>query len=119
MATRSNIGMINRDGTVTAIYCHWDGYPDNQMPLLTGNYNTPEKVEELLSLGNLSYLAENLGEKHDFGNNVEGWCMAYGRDRGESNQDAKVYPSKDSHLLYENDYTYLFTQNGEWVCKKN
>lgn len=25
MSTRSNIGVLNNDGTVTAIYCHWDG----------------------------------------------------------------------------------------------
>ena len=27
MSTRSNIGIINADGSVTAIYCHNDGYP--------------------------------------------------------------------------------------------
>jgi len=29
MATRSNIGIVNEDGSVTGIYCHWDGYPEN------------------------------------------------------------------------------------------
>lgn len=25
MATRSNIGIVNQDGSITGIYCHWDG----------------------------------------------------------------------------------------------
>lgn len=29
MATRSRIGIENQDGTVTSVYCHWDGYPEN------------------------------------------------------------------------------------------
>lgn len=111
--------MINPDGTVTAIYCHWDGYPENQMPILTGSYSTPEKVQELLALGNLSYLAESIGEKHDFGKDVEGWCMAYGRDRGDSKQEAQLYDGISHPALYENDYTYLFTRNFQWICKKN
>jgi len=28
MATRSNIAIENQDGTVSAIYCHFDGYID-------------------------------------------------------------------------------------------
>jgi len=27
MSTRSNIGIVNGDGSVKAIYCHFDGYP--------------------------------------------------------------------------------------------
>jgi hypothetical protein len=36
------------------IYVHWDGYPSHMIPILRKNYNTVEKVEELLSLGDLS-----------------------------------------------------------------
>ena len=31
MATRSAIGYINIDGTVTGTYCHWDGYPSTMV----------------------------------------------------------------------------------------
>ena len=34
MATRSNIGILNTDGSVYYIYCHYDGYPDNIAPQL-------------------------------------------------------------------------------------
>ncbi len=30
MATRSNIGIVNDNGSVTGIYCHWDGYPEHK-----------------------------------------------------------------------------------------
>ena len=60
MATRSNIGIKNSDGSIEMIYCHWDGYPDNQLPILTEHYNTEDKVRELLALGDISVLAERV-----------------------------------------------------------
>lgn len=55
MATRSFIGILNEDNTVNYIYCHWDGYPSYMLPMLSDNYNTEEKVRELLDLGTLVF----------------------------------------------------------------
>mgnify|MGYP003704491571 CR=1 FL=1 len=33
MSTRSNIGILNQDGTVDYIYCHFDGYVEHNMTL--------------------------------------------------------------------------------------
>ena len=35
MATRSAIGYIRPDGSIRAVYCHWDGSPGHQLPILT------------------------------------------------------------------------------------
>lgn len=35
MSTNSRIGILHEDGTTETIYCHWDGYPEHQMPILT------------------------------------------------------------------------------------
>lgn len=73
MATRSNIGILETDGSVNYIYCHWDGYPEGVGKTLTENYTTTEMVEALLSLGDISTLGEDLD-----------LTVAYHRDRGES-----------------------------------
>ncbi len=66
MATRSRIGMVKSDGKIVSVYCHWDGYPSHVGKLLLEDYNTLEKVAELLSHGSISSLYERIGEKHDF-----------------------------------------------------
>jgi hypothetical protein len=61
MATRSKIAIENQDGTVTAIYCHWDGYVDGVGKTLFENYDR-EKLEQLIELGDISSLGETLDE---------------------------------------------------------
>ena len=46
MSTNSRIGILHEDGTTETIYCHWDGYPEHQMPILTKHYDTAEKVKK-------------------------------------------------------------------------
>ena len=120
MATRSLIGKLNADGTITNIYCHWDGYPSHNGVILQEFYNTPVKVDQLLALGNLSALDEEIGEKQDFDDrSTQGgnWCLAYGRDRGESNQEAKTVTRKEFFSKDHGvDYLYLYNNEMEWEC---
>lgn len=89
MATRSSIHSF--DGTtLKSIYCHWDGYPSHHAPILLEHINTPEKVAELLSYGNVSVLCENIttDKPHTFDKPQEDTTIFYGRDRGETDQEA-------------------------------
>ena len=120
MATRSNIGIVNEDGSVTGIYCHWDGYTENVGKLLLKHYNTSGIVCELMDLGDLSSLNKNLycdDNNHSFENPATGVCVAYGRDRGEKNADSKSFTNISEFEKYANrttaDYQYLFN-NGKW-----
>ena len=90
MATRSNIAIVNQDKSISSIYCHWDGYPEYVGKLLLNHYTTADIVTELLKLGNLSQLCENVNptETHTFAEPEEGVCVAYGRERGEKDQEA-------------------------------
>lgn len=88
MSTRSRIGILESDGSVTSIYCHWDGYVSHHGPILRDHYATEAKVRALLALGDISILGDAPGEKHDFDARPDGMCTAYGRDRGESGTDA-------------------------------
>jgi len=116
MGTRSTIAIQNADGTVTGIYCHWDGYLSNNGKILNENYTTEAKVRELIALGDLSSLGETVGVKTDFDDAAQGQCVALGRDRGEPASDAATF---DSHIeLVEQigqEYDYLFTPGEGWI----
>lgn len=56
MATRSAIGYLQPSGRVRAVYCHWDGYPSHQLPILEKHYNTIAKVRALIRPGSMSCL---------------------------------------------------------------
>lgn len=60
MATRSYIGILNEDGSVQYVYCHFNGSPDSVGATLFKYYNTSEKVRELISNGGISVLGDSL-----------------------------------------------------------
>jgi hypothetical protein len=62
MGTSSMIANHNEDGTVTATYCHYDGYLSYNGKMLVENYNTPEKAKAVAEAGYLSSLKANLYE---------------------------------------------------------
>jgi hypothetical protein len=120
MATRSNIAIVNQDKSISSIYCHWDGYPENNGKILLNHYNNAGIVHELLDLGNLSQLCEKLysdNNSHTFANPESGVCVAYGRERGEKDQEAIVFDDlrefEDNARNSWTDYQYLF-DNGVW-----
>ena len=100
MGTRSTIAIQNEDGTVTGIYCHWDGYTSNNGRILQENYTTESAVRELIALGDLSSLGESIGSKVDFNDYdaQKGQCLAYARDRGETDAEARTYASHADFL---------------------
>lgn len=59
MSTRCGIG-IKKDGVITGIYCHHDGYLSNAGLTLLNYYKSVNKIEGLINLGNLSGLGANL-----------------------------------------------------------
>jgi hypothetical protein len=119
MGTRSLIGKINPDNTFTYIYCHWDGHPYSAGTKLVDNYFTNEKVDQLLELGDLSSLGEKIGNRqdfNDFGSHVSGWCLAYGRDRGEDNCGAKTIPLDElTKVDHWQEYIYIW-EDHKWKC---
>lgn len=114
MGTRSSIGMEHPDGSITAIYCHWDGYLSHNGKILYENYGQ-EKLVQLLALGDISSLAPKIGTKHDFDNPPKGVVNAYGRDRGEKDVDSTDYASRAEWMAGAgNEYNYLLDKDGVW-----
>ena len=120
MATRCNIGILNENGSVTGIYCHFDGYPKYVGNILLNHYTNTDIVNKLMNLGDLSSIGENLSTDipHSFNDPVEGVCVAYGRDRGETDVNSKKFISEIEYKMNGKgvDYQYLFN-NGKWYYR--
>lgn len=125
MATRSLIGRSNDDGTVTAVYCHWDGYIEEPGVGWTLNtyWKDRAKVDAMMELGDLSSLGHEIGEKHAFNadtDNIGYACTFYGRDRGETGVGAREFPSAEAYWSQwqqtDAEFQYLF-YHGEWMVK--
>jgi hypothetical protein len=115
MATRSYIGVRNTDASVDYIYCHFDGYPEHNGKILTEHYSNINRVNELLNLGDLSVLGQFIGEKNEFNDRVRDTCLAYGRDRGESNVSKKN--AGYDELITNQDVDYVYVFDGDyWEC---
>ena len=104
MSTRSTIGVVRCDGSKARIYCHWDGYLEHNGVILYESYSDMNRLEQLLRLGNISSLGENLEEENStFDNPAPNTVIAYHRDRGEEWDDC--------HSADE-DFNYTFHENG-------
>jgi hypothetical protein len=119
MATRSRIGIENENGTIESIYCHWDGYPDNNGKILARHYTDTEKVKALIGLGDISSLHENVspadGVSHSFGAPADKVTVAYHRDRGEDFNAPRINHSIEGFTNSGvEEYGYVFTKAGEW-----
>ncbi len=115
MGTRSTIAIQNADGTVSGIYCHWDGYLSHNGQILQDHYADEAKVRELIALGNISSLGAEIGTAHDFDAAPDGECNAYGRDRGERDVDACTEHNwRQFRAEHGQEYDYLFTPGAGW-----
>lgn len=125
MGTRSNIGIINEDGSVTAIYCHWDGFLSYSGKILLQHYTSTDIVNQLMLLGDLSSLNEKLypddSKPHTFQNQQEDVCVAYGRERNESDVDCKIFKDIGDFERFagnsDAEYQYLFN-SGKWTYRE-
>lgn len=126
MSTRSNIGILNPDGTVDAVFCHWDGYPNGVGVILRDYYTSEEKVRKLISVGAIDTLDENIdpdpSQPHCIYSMQEGVCAFYCRD-SEEHHDLEIF-----HFNSIDDFLdlscgnrfyaeYLYYRYGDiWYC---
>ncbi len=119
MGTRSDIIVHRTDGKWHRIYCHWDGYLDHAGRILFDHYTSQAQAEALVALGDLSSLAESPAKPagHSFDNRVKGYCVAYGRDRGEKDVAGLIADTLPGCWPEEGtwtEFTYVWT-DGRWL----
>jgi len=112
-STRSRIGVLDpKTGKVKSIYSHSDGYLEHVGKTLKKHYTDLNKVKKLISLGDISILGPKIGTKQSFNSPDPDTVLAYGRDRGEKNVNAKIHDSVRDYLRsLKNsgvDYAYLY-----------
>ena len=125
MSTRWTIGKVQEDGmTIRSVYGHWDGYPEYAGRVLENFYTDEEKIDRLLSMGDISVLDQQIGsptERNPFDDRTEGMTTFYGRDRGEDGVSALVHANVEEWLGFRRgswcEYGYLRV-NGEWQTFK-
>lgn len=106
MATRSSITLKDGEKFIS-VYCHWDGYVTNNGVLLQTNYNTIEKIKELLTKGDMSSLRETVAD------------IEYYADRGEDGVGPREYHTVRDMIGAEwQEYNYLFV-DGKWMFSRD
>ena len=137
MGTRSAIGYRQPSGAVRAVYCHYDGYPSHQLPILRKRYNTLRKVQALIRPGSMSSLRcrdtwEPRGEilKDAVGDplrDIEGYIMSendrapqplYHHERGEKDCGPRVsqFPRNLWFCQHDCEHLYIFEPStNEWT----
>ena len=125
MATRARIGIENADGSITTSYHHWDGYPAGLGFNLISHWDHPEILREAISLGDASHWGKTIGEQIDFDCRGDGYYdqnVYYGRDRGETGVQPKIY---DTYAVFEKsflrntpcgeEFAYVLRLDGTWT----
>jgi len=127
VSTNAAIGLAMPDGTIKAVYLHWDGYIEHggAGETLAGHYKDREKVEKLIALGFLSSLGAEVAPDpafpHSWANPQPNVTVAYHRDRKERLQPAVEFKDKDSFAEEAKsnmwaEYAYLFEEGCWLVC---
>jgi hypothetical protein len=120
MGTRSTIALEFADSTVQQVYCHWDGYLSHNGRILFNSYSDPFKLQQLIDLGALSILGEEVSptSEHSFEHAQKDVCVFYARDRGDElhkdcfdNFDFYQYSSETE------EFNYVLRNNGVWYVR--
>ena len=108
MSTRSAIGYMRNDGTVRAVYCHWDGYLSGVGKTLIENYDLLG-VDDLCDLGDISALRESI-DSTEF----------YRRDRGEDDVDAHEFDSEHEMVDWYSDSEFFYIlKDDKWYVSEH
>lgn len=119
MGTPCTILAKTSDGKVKSITVNYDGYPGSAGKTLKTHYLEQSKIDALMNLGDLSSLdnSPECPEGHSYENRVKGYCVAYGRDRGEEDVEFQEHKSLEDakHYAMELDNAFTYVWNGtEW-----
>lgn len=123
MSTRCRIAIKEKNGTYRSIYCHNDGYPAGVGITLETYYTNPDKIEDLMDLGDLSSLGASLEFKDpdEMFKDIKAYVLNdgttdYNRWRNEETEAEISSNLKDLIKLAEGngaEYLYIF-ENGKW-----
>jgi len=103
------IALANQDGTVRAVYCHSDGYPEYNGRLLNEYWTEAVDVSELIDQGDMSSLGATLSTCKFYaqtGDEDSAYIMA-----SEFNSYADFLTSISNDI----EYVYVMLRTGKWA----
>ena len=107
MSTRSNI-VYDTGNSVTAVYCHHDGYLDHNGRILFEHYNSEDKVEALIELGDFTSLKPTIEETRK-------------KVMRSHSFEPEIYRTLDQYMYQAHgsdiDYIYLWDKYMWWVSR--
>ena len=120
MATRSRVGYkVPGSQLVRSVYVHYDGYPSARLPILHEHFNTLEKVQELVSMGDISVIAPKVHpttDTHSFDIQENDVCVFYHRDRKEPlNFIEETEESFWNNTSSSEEFLYMYEEGDWWV----
>lgn len=121
-STKSRVGILNPNGSISSVYVHSDGYLNGVGKMLQMYYKDTKKVKQLIALGDLSQLKKKINPlgKHDYNNPEIDTTIAFGRDRGEKDVDSIKSKDKNDYIndghLDGAKYVYLWSpKEKKWM----
>lgn len=61
--TRGQFGKIDKKGTITSVYTHYDSYPENMLPIIKKSFKNVKAVDNIIAKGDNSGLDVDLDKK--------------------------------------------------------
>ena len=116
MATRSRIGIELKNGSVLSVYHHWDSYPEWLGRILTTHYNSRSLAAELIDGGDMSSCWTE--DRWNSETKAQEYGPQYYSQRG-NDCPPRHDTDLNEYLSNSEEYSYIFTKKGEWVCYAN
>lgn len=124
MATRSAIGYIRPDGSICAVYCHWDGSPSHHLPILTEHYNSLRKVQALIRPGSMSQLHTTQLWESEYDPETRTYSPSrspqplYHHERGDANSPREHNTLPEARWYWGAcgvEHIYIFSPENGWI----
>lgn len=116
MGTRSTIAVQHKNGTVSKVYCHFDGHPSHNGKILSTEYPMLEQAEALVCFGrDIRYI--------DADYDVQYYNDTHYLNDAMKTKEISVYKSLDEYYAADDEGTpvefdYLFA-DGQWLVTFN
>ncbi len=127
MNARANISYVDKTNNIHTIYCHNGGFIEELGTTLFNFYNNVERVTELISNGDASYIDKLIepdpNYAHSWYSPQKDVCLFYHRDREEPWEGNKpnilnLTKTNLNKVMGMQDYNYIFMDNKWYVHRR-
>lgn len=128
MESKGNIAIKRKNGTIESIYCYSNNTLEENGVILYHLYKSPEKINNLINLGDLFYLGQCINPdpliKHDYENRQENVVIACKRDNNEVNTEKKIFSNLmevyNKNLRDESEIIFMYDEKeNKWFFSNN